>query len=507
MDLLQEEKLDVRTWRPAGPVAQAFGKCAAPIAMIAGPTGGGKSTEAFRRYLRVASWQHPSPKDGLRKARILVICPTYRRAWDQIIPSYFEVYPQSMGMFRGSRGDPADHFYHFDLNVGGELRRLYVEVLFRAVNDLDIEDFFRGFLFTAIDLPEADTNGDLAQILSLGSNRAGRYPTPEDRPERAPTPAYAGIFGSANAPVIGTAFHDRFYLRRLPNGDPAPATDRLFIQPSGFSPNAENMSALRRIRPDYYEAMAAQLDSYDVERLIKNRPGFGRHGQPVHPNFDQETHVATRSLEASPHLPVEIGVDCGSNALIPGVTFSQRAYSGQWRTLAEIYLPDGQMNTEELGREIVRIMETRFGCLRRDVGATLHLDPAAGGRNAASEYTTERALQHYTQIEAVLAPSNDPKFRRGAVDRLLKRMIAPKEPAKIIDPGCIGLIQGYAGGYHYKRRGAVVKLSPEKNRFSHVVEADEYAALSVEGLDPAEERFIRRDGVGPQDQLRTILPD
>jgi hypothetical protein len=87
--------------------------------------------------------------------------------------------------------------------IGGQRASLHVEVLFRAVNDLDIEEFFRGFEFTAIWLPEADTNGDLAAILSLGSNRAGRYPEPDDRPGHRPS-AYAGIFGDANAPMIGS---------------------------------------------------------------------------------------------------------------------------------------------------------------------------------------------------------------------------------------------------------------------------------------------------------------
>jgi hypothetical protein len=54
----------------------------------------------------------------------------------------------------------------------------------------------------------------------------------------------------------------------MPDGKPAPASDRLFIQPSGFSPNAENIKNLKKIRPDYYEHMASQLDEYDVGRLI-----------------------------------------------------------------------------------------------------------------------------------------------------------------------------------------------------------------------------------------------
>jgi hypothetical protein len=67
-------------------------------------------------------------------------------------------------------------------------------------------------------------------------------------------------------------------------------------------------------------------------------------------------------------------------------------------------------------------------------GAMLCLDPAAGGRNAASEYTTAQELQHYTQIEAQLAPTNEPKHRRSAIDKLLNGHGGPGEPAKIIDP-------------------------------------------------------------------------
>lgn len=470
---------------------------------IVGPTGGGKTTGSSRKYVRVATKQQPSPRDGERKARILCICPTYRRAWDTIIPSYKKVYPDSLGSFTGSKGDPADHVFDLQVTVAGVPTTLHMEVMFRAVNDLAVEDFYRGLEITAIHLPEADTNGELAQLLSLGSNRVGRYPEPEDRPDDGSI-GYSGIFCDANAPVIGTTFHERFYLKRLPDGARAPDTDRLFRQPSGFSANAENMMNLRRIRPDYYGHMATQLDAYDVGRMIGNKPGYGRHGQAVHPNFDEDTHVAQRSLEVDRFAPVQIGVDAGSNAMIPGATFSQRTYSGQWRTLAEIYLPDGQMTTDELGAEIRRLMETRF---QHAPGAMLCLDPAAGGANAATGFTTAQHLQAATGIEAQLAPSNMPKDRHAAIDKLLKRFVAPREPAKIIDPDCIGLIQGYAGGYHYKRRGKTVAVTPEKNRFSHVVEADEYAALTVEGIGPTEGRFIRPDGEGGYDAPRPIYAD
>ena len=485
-------QVDVRRWAFAGPVERAYELSRAPTAMIVGPTGGGKSTGSARRCLRVATWQHPSPRDGVRKARVVCICPTYRRAWDTVMPSYFKVLPQSRGVFRGSRGDPADHILDLHLPVGGVLVPVHLEVLFRAVNDLDIEDFFRGFEFTAVWLPEADTNGDLGSILSLGSNRAGRYPEPEDRPENPEFDAYTGIFGDANAPMIGMPFHNRFYLKKLEDGSKAPATDKLFIQPGGLSDKAENMANLRKIKRDYYGDMASKLDAYDVGRLIDNKPGPGRHGQAVHPNFDYQVHVAARSIEPDPLLEVFIGVDAGSGAMIPGATFGQRGYSGQWRTFAEIYLADGQMGTEELARSIRQILNSRFGACKK--GAMICIDPAAASRNPMSEYTTAQALQHFTQIEVQLAPSNDPKLRRSAIDKLFKASAGPGVPMKLIDPDCVGLIQGYSGGFHYKKRNQQVALEPAKNRFSHVCEADEYTPLTVDGIDAREGRFIRPGG-------------
>lgn len=487
-----QNDLDVRRWTFAGPVERAYELSQAPVSMIVGPTGGGKSTGSARKYLRVATLQHPSPRDGIRKARIVCICPTYRRAWDTIIPSWLKVFPQSIGLFRGSRGDPADHIFDTMVRIGGQPAQLHVEALFRAVNDLDVEDFFRGLEYTALHLPEADTNGDLGSILSLGSNRAGRYPEPEDRPDNAEFDAFKGIFGDANAPMIGMPFHNRFYLKKLEDGKPAPTTDRLFIQPGGFSDKAENMDNLRKIDRNYYTKMAANLDDYDKGRLIDNRPGPGRHGQAVHPNFDYMVHVAGRSIEPDPQLEVFIGVDAGSGAMIPGATFSQRGYSGQWRTFAEIYLPDGQMGTEELGRNIRQVLNSRFGQVKR--GAMICIDPAAAGRNPMSEYTTAQALQHFTGIEVQLAPTNDPKMRRSAIDKLFRATIGPGVPSKLIDPDCIGLIQGYSGGFHYKKRGQTIALEPAKNRFSHVCEADEYTPLTVDGLDASEGRFIRPGG-------------
>ena len=498
--------IDLRSWTFAGPVERAYELCRAPVNMIVGPTGGGKTTGSARRCLRVARWQEPSPRDGVRRARIVVVCPTYRRAWDTVMPSYFKVFPQGIGEFRGSRGDPADHMFDAVLAIDGSPSRVHVEVLFRAVNDLDIEEFFRGFEFTAAWLPEADTNADLDAILSFGANRAGRYPEPEDRPDHSEVAPYRGVWGDANAPLIGSPFHRRFYMKTMGTGKVAPATDRLWIQPGGRSAKAENMANLRKLDPDYYGAMAAQLDSYDERRLIDNRPGYGRHGQPVHPNFDDTLHVAAQEIPIDPYVDLVISVDCGSGAMIPGATFEQRRYSGQWCFLEEVFLREGQMSTQELGGRIRQVAESpKFAKAR---GAVICVDPAASSRSPQTEYTDAQALQQHAGIEVILAPTNNPKFRRGALDKLFLARVAgqPREPMILIDPACQGLIEGLAGAWHYPRRAGQVSPIPDKGRWSHVCEAAEYGPLTIDGMDAHEGRLIRPAFEGRDDEVSAILP-
>ena len=113
------------------------------------------------------------------------------------MPSYFKVFPQTMGLFRGSRGDPADHIFDNDHDAPGRWpARSTSRSSSGRSDDLDIEEFFRDFEFTAVWLPEGDTNGDLhAAPLARRPDRVGRYPEPDDRPEGMETASYSGIFG------------------------------------------------------------------------------------------------------------------------------------------------------------------------------------------------------------------------------------------------------------------------------------------------------------------------
>ena len=502
---------ELTQWGYAGPVARAYEHAQGPVEMIQGPLGGGKSTASAHRCLRVATWQHPSPVDGIRKAKIVCVAPTYRRAWDQVIPTFFETFPREGPgvLWQAARNDPADYTLDRRVRVGGgDWQRLQVIVQFRAIREgQTVEDFFRGYQFTALWLPEADTNVYLDEILSLGASRAGRYPLPPDRPLDRKA-AYVGIFGDSNAPVIGSPFHRRFHLRQMPDGSPSPKTDRLWRQPSGFSSKAENLHNLNRIRKDYYQYMAGQLDKYDVNRLLKNMPGFSRDGEPVHPNFDPDTHCVDH-IEVDPFSMVIISVDAGSNTMKPAAVFWQRGYGGQWRAFAEIYLPEGeQLNTEDFCARIRATLQRHFPNRKPSQGVIIIVDPAAMTPNAASQYNTAVEIQAYTRIEVQPAPTNDPASRRGALDARFKKFVAPGEPMIVIDKeNCPGLVSGLGGGFHFKRFGKTLRERPEKNAYSHVCEAAEYGPLGFEGMDASASPFIRPDGEEGYGSLVGIYED
>lgn len=469
--------------------------------MIVGPTGGGKTTESARRILRAAQWQDVSPRDGLRKVRIAIICTTYRRLWDQVTKSYFKEINRDWGVegpggksgFTGAQGDPWDHKFLMKCPDGSTA---YVEVMGRAVGDQDLEEFFRGLEVTAFWIPELDTH-DSDDILSGCQNRVGRYPEPDDRPEPDPNrrAAYAGVWADSNAPVIGSWFHNRFYLKRK--------SGEVFVQPSGLSPQAENMQNLRKINANYYAELSKRMEkAWAIRRFVENRPGYSRHGQPVHEHFDSDRMVLLRPIEADPAHELMIGADCG-NTLMPAAVFLQRV-AMQMRCLAEV-APTAQMDLVEFAAAVKRIRETQFASCKQ---ITVVVDPSASSGSVMNrQMSLAQILAHYTGLEVQLAPTNKPDARRTAVDQVLKRNGLPGEPGFLVGNNCPGLIEALAGGYRFKRTGDKVSETPEKNKHSHVADALQYGILGMEGLGLGG-GFIHEDGGrGDYQDHRAILQE
>ena len=78
------------------------------------------------------------------------------------------------------------------------------------------------------------------------------------------------------------------------------------------------------------------------------------------------------------------------------------------------------------------------------------------------------------------------------MERLLTQQIDGKA-LYIIDPSCSMLIKGFAHGYRYKKKkDGQVEEKPDKNEYSHIHDANQYADsvidIAVRGVQPRSNR-------------------
>ncbi len=77
-------------------------------------------------------------------------------------------------------------------------------------------------------------------------------------------------------------------------------------------------------------------------------------------------------------------------------------------------------------------------------------------------------------------PTNDPEKRVQGVERLLVQQVEGKA-MYLIDPGCTMLIKGFRYGYRYKiKKSGEMEDKPDKNSFSHVHDANQYADAIID---------------------------
>jgi len=87
--------------------------------------------------------------------------------------------------------------------------------------------------------------------------------------------------------------------------------------------------------------------------------------------------------------------------------------------------------------------------------------------------------------------------RREAVEFQLGRLVSG-EPALLIDPSCIRLINGFIGGYCYPEVGTsgIYGAKPIKNKYSHVHDALQYMVVKLLKNTKSYKQEVRPQTVG-----------
>ena len=247
-----------------------------------------------------------------------------------------------------------------------------------------------------------------------------------------------------------------------------------FEQPSGLSPEAENVENLP---PRYYSELIPGKSEEWIRVYVHGRYGYLAEGRPVFPEFAASVHAAERiEWDGSPVL---VGLDFGRT---PAAAICQETPGGGLEQIDELVTVDTGVATfaRDLRRRLVERYRGKVGSIYGDPSG----DAKDGGRTGGDEMTVFQILAA-NGIHAIPAPTQDPTIRREGLAGMMRRMTIAGLPAyRVSSATCPVTVKGLSGFYRYNRvlSGGLeprFQDKPEKNAYSHVCEALEYLAVGL----------------------------
>lgn len=452
--------------------SESFGR------LIAGPVGSGKTTACIVELLRRSIEQKPGD-DGLRHTRFAIVRQTLQQLKATVLEDC-KSWLAGLGEYRVS----ANTFnISFD-NVRSQWILIPLE---------DAEDQARllSMQLTGAWLSEA-IEMDI-DVLGPISGRIGRYPS-----GREGAATWKGLIADTNMPTEESAWH-KFMENPPPNWT-------VFKQPSGLALDAENLSFLwqtdeskkfplhdpKRVAlgRGYYQNL---VDTYGagsdwVKRYVKAEYGDDPSGTAVfRASFTMGFH-GVNETNPIPGFPLLIGQDFGRD---PWSVICQLDHMGRLIVHEEVPgTADGKQprdgrTAEGIGLEqhVVRNLRPRLlqpkyqGMKIAVVG-----DPSGRAMNSISEENSFNALKRLG-FSAFPAPTNDIDPRLRAVEAYLLRQVGGGPALMINKHEAPTLLRALNGGYRFGISKATKqrKPQPDKNEYSHVADALQYAALVGHG--------------------------
>lgn len=437
----------------ASPTMAKFHKSDAFVRSLFGPIGSGKSVACVAEMMRISCFvQQPTPGTNVRESRWVVVRNTYRELMDTTIQTFFDWVPEHTGTFLKQ-----DLKFTFKQALpDGTIVK--AEFLFRALDKPDdIKKLLSlevtgGWLNEAREIPKA--------IMDMLIGRLGRYPRKVD-----------GLGGATRYCLImdtNPPDSDHWYYKLFE--EQKPEGYEIFYQPSGLSPEAENIKNL----PDgYYQKMQAGKDQEWINVYVHGQYGFVQDGKPVWPEYKDDFHHTDKEIIVPKSLTIHVGIDFG---LTPAAIFGFRTPTDQIIAFDELVAED--MDARTFGRLLKQKINSEYsGYNFRFTG-----DPA-GDFRAQSDSSTPFMMLAAEKIPAAPAWTNDPVIRIGAAAAPMKRLDSAGNPGFLVGPKCKVLRKALSGGYKYRR----IKVAgderyhdvPDKNRYSHPADGFQYLMLSL----------------------------
>ena len=464
----------------SAPTTYSFLQSNAFVRGLMGPVGSGKSYACAAEIMLRAVRQKPSPQDGVRYTRFVIVRNSYPELKTTTIKTWQELFPENtFGPMLYT--PPITH--HIRLPSRGDAAGIDCEVIFLALDQpKDVRKLLSleltgAWVNEARELPKAVIDGL--------THRVGRYPTQRDG-----GPTWHGVWMDTNPmdddhywhrlaekePITGKYGWDFFKqpggvtevpIDKLP--DNPEANDCIFASGRWWTINkaAEN---IKNLPPGYYQQMLGGKNLDWIRCYAEGKYTYVQEGRPVWPEYDDNL-MSSAEVEYDPSLPIHIGLDFG---LTPAAAIGQKLSNGRWVVLHEIVTED--MGLERFGQQLLGEINAKYPKSHVLVWG----DPAGMQRDAIYEVTAFDYLRTLG-LRAQPTASNNFKVRREGAAAPMQRLIVGK-PGLIIHTSCKRLRKSLAGGYHFKRVAVGAgherfKDSPNKNEHSHIGDAFGYLML------------------------------
>ncbi len=438
---------------------------------IMGPINSGKSSACVMEIMRRAKTQ--APYHGIRRTRHLIVRENYPKLVSTTIKSWLEWFPETR---------ITEHESPIRTSIRGLLpdgTKLDMELWFLALNKHD-PDQVGSMQVSNVWVNEAREIYDQAAFDNL-TRPQGRFP-----PLREGGPSWHGIIMDTNPPPIGHWWHKMAEVVR-------PVGWRFFRQPGALirnpkgilveNPLAENWKNVSG-GYNYWLEQCAGKDVDWISNMVLGEYGQVWSGRPVYEGSYSDTrHVSKKPLEIMRGLPIFLGWDFG---LTPSCPILQVKPNGQIHCLRE-YACLEQTGLQQFVAGVVKpALAREFAGIKEIISFG---DPS-GPRSGIDEVTPFMELTRQG-IFTSPAPTNRFSLRREAVLNVLNRSLGD-ESAFLLDPSCTMLRRGFQGGYQFKRirisTGEGYSEEAEKNEFSHIHDALQYAMLGIEATVRGDQR-------------------
>lgn len=447
----------------ASPTCARFMKSAAFGRLVAGPVGSGKTTSCIMELFRRSLEQEKAP-DGYRYTRFAVVRQTLKQLKDTVLKDIMKeleglcTYRVTDNLILVEFGDIRSEWLLIPLEDPEDQRRLLSMQLTGA------------WMSECIEMQ--------VKLVAALSGRCGRYPSGNKG-----YCTWRGVIADTNMPSEGSDWH-KFMT------DPNNTEWEIFLQPGGLEEHAENLMWLNQTAESvklpldsperaaigrvYYERLARTSNVDWVKRYVHAQFGDDPSGSAVYRDSFKSSFHVVEGLQPHKFAPLIIGQDFGRD---PCSVITQMDPRGRFCILEEVIAEDIGLEAHiEKNLRPILMGSRYFGIPVIVIG-----DPAGNAKSSIYEETTFDVMRRMG-FKCMPAPTNDLDPRLRAIESWLLKQSDGKGAMLLDKDRCPVTIRGLAGGYRYARtRTGVKKPLPDKNEYSHPLDALQYAALVTHG--------------------------